>query len=83
MENGVAWKDMPVRDNDDYCLRADSLVPWEAIVYVALGQALSGNIQAMEWLRKAAYGNKLDVAIPSDTPNIANARKIVIEIKEA
>lgn len=35
--------------------------PWRAIVYTAIGMAMSGNVKAMEWLRKSGYGDKLDI----------------------
>lgn len=83
LESEVAWEDMPVRDKNGYCLRLDRLVPWEAIVYVALGQALSGNLSAMEWLRKAAYGNKVDFESQSKQASITHARKLTITIVRA
>lgn len=35
--------------------------PWRAILYTAIAQAIAGNVKAMEWLRKAAYGDKVDI----------------------
>lgn len=35
--------------------------PWRAIVKTALAKAFSGNMQAAEWLRKAGYGDKMDI----------------------
>lgn len=34
---------------------------WKAVVYVAFTKAISGDIKAMEWLRKSGYGDKLDI----------------------
>ena len=35
--------------------------PWRAIVIAAMLQALKGDNNAREWLRKSAYGNNVDV----------------------
>lgn len=35
--------------------------PWKAIVFTALAKAYSGDVKAMEWLRKSGYGDKLDI----------------------
>lgn len=36
-------------------------LPGKAIAIVAYIKALSGNVQAMEWLRKTGYGDKVDI----------------------
>lgn len=52
------WKNVPIKDKD----KAKELgSPWEAIVHTAMAQAYSGNKDAREWLRKAGYGDKIDV----------------------
>lgn len=35
--------------------------PFRAVVYVALEKGLKGDVKAMEWLRKAGYGDKIDL----------------------
>lgn len=82
MESPITWKDIPFGDTSGYRLKFDGLVPWEAIVYVAVGQALSGDIMAMEWLRKAAYGNKVDIPLDSQRPGISQVKELTIRIAE-
>lgn len=36
--------------------------PWKAITYVAMQNAIKGNVQAAEWLRKSGYGDKMDLS---------------------
>lgn len=52
------WKNVPIKDKD----KAREIgSPWEAIVHTAMAQAWTGNKDAREWLRKAGYGDKIDV----------------------
>lgn len=51
--------------------------PWKAIVFTALAQAYSGNVKAMEWLRKAGYGDKLDVKVEG---GLFSEEKLTIEV---
>lgn len=57
-------------------------VPFEAIVHVAVKQAMDGDQQAREWLRKAGYGDKLDITptIPEGVGSIIYASKINVQI---
>lgn len=61
------WKHVPIK-NKEAVMQMGS--PFKAIVYVALGQAISGDKAAREWLRKAGYGDKLsvDAEIKLETP---------------
>jgi hypothetical protein len=52
------WKHVPIKNKDAV---KEMGSPFKAIVYVALGQAISGDKSAREWLRKAGYGDKLDI----------------------
>lgn len=52
------WKHVPIKNKEAVAQMGS---PWKAIVYVALGQAISGDHSAREWLRKAGYGDKLDL----------------------
>lgn len=52
------WKNVPIKDKDK-AMKIGS--PWKAIVHTAMAQAYSGNKDAREWLRKAGYGDKIDV----------------------
>ena len=52
------WSKVPIRDKKT---AQEMGAPWRAIVYVALAKAYSGDVKAMEWLRKSGYGDKLDV----------------------
>ena len=58
------WSKMPVKQKE----AVEALgSPWRAIVYVGVQQALKGDTKAMEWLRKAGYGDKLDVTSNGET----------------
>lgn len=52
------WSLVPIKQKDA-AKKIGS--PWRAIVYTALGKAYSGDVKAMEWLRKSGYGDKLDL----------------------
>lgn len=52
--------------------------PWRAIVYVALAKSLSGDVRAMEWLRRAGYGNKVTFHSNEISPKGHN--KLEIEV---
>ena len=45
--------------------------PWKAITYVAMQNALKGNVQAAEWLRKSGYGDKMDITTGGEKLNVA------------
>lgn len=59
-------------------------VPFEVMVIKAYEQAADGDNQAREWLRKAGYGDKLDITpvVPEGTVSIINAKRISITIQE-
>lgn len=52
------WSKVPIK-NQEAAKTMGS--PFKAIVLVALGQAMGGDRHAREWLRKAGYGDKLDI----------------------
>lgn len=52
------WSLVPIKQKD---IAQKIGSPWRAIVYTAIAAAYSGNVKAMEWLRKSGYGDKLDV----------------------
>jgi len=58
------WTHVPIK-NKEAVMQMGS--PFKAIVMVALGQAISGDKAAREWLRKAGYGDKLDVTSNEQT----------------
>lgn len=69
------WSKVPIKQKE----AAKAIgSPWRAIVYTAIGMAMSGNVKAMEWLRKSGYGDKLDVT--SDGKKIQTPL-IISEIK--
>jgi hypothetical protein len=52
------WSKVPEKQSD--AIKALGS-PWRAITYVAMQNAIKGNVQAAEWLRKSGYGDKMDV----------------------
>ena len=52
------WTHVPIK-NKEAVMQIGS--PFKAIVIVALGQAIDGDKAAREWLRKAGYGDRLDI----------------------
>lgn len=51
------WKIVPIKKRG----RAMEIgTPFKAIVITALAKAYSGDVKAMEWLRKAGYGDKVE-----------------------
>jgi hypothetical protein len=58
------WTHVPIK-NKEAVMQMGS--PFKAIVLVALGQAVSGDKAAREWLRKAGYGDKLDITSNEET----------------
>lgn len=57
------WAKIPIKQKD----AAQAIgSPWRAIVFTAIGMAMSGNVKAMEWLRKSGYGDKLDITTAGD-----------------
>lgn len=52
------WTHVPIKNKEAVKQMG---TPFKAIVMVALGQAISGDRHAREWLRKAGYGDKLDI----------------------
>ena len=52
------WDLVPIKQKD----KAKAIgAPWKAIVFTALAKAYSGDVKAMEWLRKSGYGDKLSI----------------------
>lgn len=58
------WKHVPIKNKEAVMAMGS---PFKAIVMVALGQAMSGDRHAREWLRKAGYGDKLDITSNEQT----------------
>ena len=52
------WSKVPIKQKDAVKSMGS---PWRAIVITAVAKAVSGDVKAMEWLRKSGYGDKLDV----------------------
>lgn len=58
LEDGeLDWAKVPIKGNNEmekkYGKRG-----WDAMMYVAVAQAMSGDIKAMEFLRRAQYGSE-------------------------
>lgn len=80
-EDDFNWELLP--DNPaELKKKYENTVPFEAIVYVASGQAMRGDQAAREWLRKAGYGDKLDInpVLPPGAVSILNAKELRITV---
>lgn len=62
------WTHVPIKNKEAVIAMGS---PWKAIVTVAVGQALSGDRAAREWLRKSGYGDKLDLTTDGESLNVA------------
>lgn len=60
------WSKMPTQQKDGVTKLG---APWKAITYVAMERALDGDIRAADWLRKAGYGDKVDVTTQGESIN--------------
>lgn len=74
------WKYVPIKAKE---AAKEIGSPWRAIVYTAVASAMSGNVKAMEWLRKSGYGDKLDLT-SGDEPlkTAATTEDIVAAVRE-
>lgn len=61
LEDEINWDLLPADQAQQLSERFKTKKGWEALVYVAVEKALQGDSQAREWLRKAGYGDKLDL----------------------
>lgn len=60
-ENPPDWKLLPLKGKDEMAQRYKNKSAWEAIIFVAIGQAMAGDQQARDFLAKRGYGDKLDI----------------------
>lgn len=60
-ENPPDWKLIPIKGAEEMAEKYKNKSAWEAIIFVALGQAMTGDTQAREFLAKRGYGDKLDI----------------------
>ena len=67
-DNIDAWDKIPVKNKE---IVAKMGAPIDAVVMVAYGQAIAGDHSAREWLRKAGYGDKLDISSNGETLKVA------------
>jgi len=58
-ESPPDWKLLPLKGSAEMAKRYKNKSAWEAIVYVAMGQAMAGDQQAREFLAKRGYGDKV------------------------
>lgn len=58
-ENTPDWSKIRLKNKEDFTKTYGNNRAWDAIVYVAISQAMAGDQQAREWLRKSGYGDKL------------------------
>lgn len=57
-DDNFDWSILPINQRDAV---AKTGAPFRVVVYKALQMAIEGDIRAMEYLRRAGYGDKLDV----------------------
>lgn len=61
LEENIDWQKLPIAGAEKLAAQFNTKKGWEAIVMVAFTQAMSGDSKAREWLRKAGYGDRLDI----------------------
>lgn len=66
LEDEIDWTLVPIKNATELSERYKDKRAWEAMVYVAFAQAMTGNMKAADWLSKAGYGNKLEVSGGAD-----------------
>jgi hypothetical protein len=66
LEKPLNWSLIPIK-NQEFQERYKGKVAAEVIVYTAVALAIEGDIKAMAWLSKTAYGDKVD-ATPERLP---------------
>lgn len=83
-DEGFDWDKVPgITDEDRE--RFNGRSPFEVIIAAAMKQAVMGDQKAREWLRKAGYGDKLDVTTDGraiQTPaiiSVIGARNVAVE----
>lgn len=72
-DDSFDWKHIPIQQKDAMMAIG---APWKAIVYKAISRSLTGDVRAMEWLRKAGYGDKLNLEIEG---GLFSTDKLIIE----
>lgn len=71
LESELDWSKVPIKNGKELQDRYGK-DGWKAIIYVAVGQAISGNKEAREWLSKTAYGEKLKLETDNAITLIVN-----------
>lgn len=61
LENEIDWDLVPIKNAQELAQKYKNKKAWEALVYAAYAQAISGNTKAAVWLSKSGYGDKLDL----------------------
>ncbi len=64
-ESPPDWGLLPLKGSAEMAEKYKNKSAWEAIIYVALGQAMAGDQQARDFLAKRGYGDKIDVDVTS------------------
>lgn len=59
-ENPPDWEKIRFEGKEEFTKTYGSNRAWEAIVYVAISQAMDGDHSAREFLAKRGYGDKID-----------------------
>jgi hypothetical protein len=61
METELDWSLIPVAEAEALGNKYAGRAGWEVILAVMTSRALTGDVKASEWMRKAGYGEKIDV----------------------
>lgn len=72
-EGELDWDKVPLKGSADMKQKYGNQ-GWEAIMYVAIAQAMSGNIKAMEFLHRAQYGGT-DSLVTLQFNNVASGQR--------
>jgi uncharacterized protein DUF5681 len=68
LEQEIDWSRLLIKEAEHMAATYKGNVGWEVLAYVAIAQALGGDMRAAEWLAKSAYGKKLGQADERNAP---------------
>lgn len=57
------WDKLSIRDIDKFKRRFHNNSAWEAVIYVAFTQAMTGDDKARRWLSESAFGKNINLNV--------------------
>lgn len=59
LESELEWDKIPINRAGELAKRYHGTRGWDALVYIQIGKAFTGDSKAVNFLRKAGYGDKI------------------------